>query len=109
MSWEVEYLPEVDEDLKKIDGSQIKMIYKAINKVSLNPMPNYLGGYGKPLGNHNTADLSGFCKIKLKSIGLRIVYKTIVTDTKMVIIVIGAREDEEVYEEALKRILKHKL
>lgn len=109
MNWKIIYLPEAYEDLEKLDGSQSKMVDKAITKVSLNPLPNYLGGYGKPLGNHNTDDLSGFCKIKLKSIGLRIVYKAIITDTKMVIIVIGARADEEVYEEALKRILKHKL
>ena len=109
MNWEIIYLPEAYEDLEKLDGSQSKMVDKAITKVSLNPLPNYLGGYGKPLGIHNTADLSGLCKIKLKSIGLRIVYKAIITDTKMVIIVIGARADEEVYEEALKRILKHKL
>ena len=109
MNWKIEYLPEALKDIKNLDSSQMKMVTKAINKVSLNPLPNYLGGYGKPLGNHNIASLSSFCKIKLKNIGLRVVYKTVITDTKMLIIVIGARADDKVYEEAAKRITKNNL
>lgn len=74
------------------------LVLKTIAKVSINLLPDYLGGYGKPLGNHNKADLTGFCKVKLRNPGLRVVYKLIQTKTEMIIVVIGARADEEVYK-----------
>lgn len=109
MIWEVVYLPEAKKDLHHLDGSQRKLILKALQKVQQNPVSIFDGGYGKPLGNKMGNDLSGFLKIKLKSSGLRIVYKLIQTDGKMLIVVIGAREDAEVYEIAQKRIEKHTL
>ena len=109
MSWEVEYLPEANQDLKNLDGSQRVLVLKAIKKVQQNPISIYEGGYGKPLGNKNGSDLSGFLKVKLKSAGLRVVYKVVRQDDKMLIIVIGARADEEVYGIAQKRILDNNL
>ena len=64
-------------------------------------------GYGKPLGNHSSTSLAGLMKIKLRSAGLRIVYQLRSTETSMMIIVIGVRADEEVYELAQKRVRKH--
>ena len=109
MSWEVEYLPEANQDLKNLDGSQRLLVLKAIKKVQQNPISIYEGGYGKPRGNKNGSDLSGFLKVKLKSAGLRVVYKVVRQDDKMLIIVIGARADEEVYGIAQKRILDNNL
>lgn len=109
MSWEVEYLPEANQDLKNLDGSQRLLVLKAIKKVQQNPISIYEGGYGKPLGNKNGSDLSGFLKVKLKSASLRVVYKVVRQDDKMLIIVIGARADEEVYGIAQKRILDNNL
>ena len=109
MSLEVEYLPEANQDLKNLDGSQRQLVLKAIKKVQQNPISIYEGGYGKPLGNKNGSDLSGFLKVKLKSAGLRVVYKVVRQDDKMLIIVIGARADEEVYGIAQKRILDNNL
>ena len=109
MSWEVEYLPEANQDLKNLDGSQRLLVLKAIKKVQQNPISIYEGGYGKPLGNKNGSDLSGFLKVKLKSAGLRVVYKVVRQDDKMLNIVIGARADEEVYGIAQKRILDNNL
>lgn len=103
MNWTIEFLPEAAEDLLALDGSQKKLILKALQKVRSNPLSQYEGGYGKPLGNKNGNDLSGFFKIKLKSAGIRIVYKLIRIDDKMLIVVIGARADDEVYEIAQKR------
>lgn len=60
MTWEVEYFKEAEKDLVKFDHSQKLHILKAIEKVSQNPLPDYEGGYGKPLGNHNTARLAGY-------------------------------------------------
>ena len=64
----------------------------------INPLPNTEGGYGKPLGKLKNVDLSGCCKIKLKKAGIRVVYKLVKTETQMLIIVIGARRDNEVYD-----------
>lgn len=66
-------------------------------------------GYGKPLGNHTNSDLAGLLKIKLRSAGLRVVYQLRRTETSMIVIVIGVRADEEVYELAKKRADKHGL
>lgn len=109
MIWDVDFLPEATRDINELDGSQRKYIFKAVEKVQTNPLPRSEGGYGKPLGNKNGTDLSGFLKIKLKSSGLRIVYKIIREDTKMLIIVVGVRDDNAVYEIADKRIKKHML
>ncbi len=109
MSWNVNYLPEALEDLRRLDGSQRILIRKAIQKVCQNPLPETEGGYGKLLGNKNNTNLSGFLKIKLRKAGLRIVYQLIRQDDDILVIVIGAREDEEVYEIANKRITKHDL
>ena len=57
----------------------------------------------------NNTNLSGFLKIKLRGAGLRIVYQLIRRSDHMLVIVIGVREDDEVYEIAQKRVLKHDL
>lgn len=106
MKWIDEYLPEALEDLKRLDGSQQKIIKKAIEKISLNPLPVSEGGYGKPLGNKNGINLTGYLKVKLKKQGLRIVYGLIREKKVFKIIIIGIRDDLEVYELASKRINK---
>ena len=50
--------------------------------------------------------LAGCLKIKLKAAGIRVVYKLVEIDGVMVIIVIGARADNEVYDIAQKRIAR---
>ena len=100
MSRNVVYLPEAEKDLKDLDSSQRILVLKAIKKVSQNPLPSNEGGYGKPLGNHSRTDLAGFLKVKLRSAGLRVVYKLIRTETEMLVVVIGARADEDVYDQA---------
>jgi len=77
---QVEYLKEAVKDLKRLDHSQRLQVLKAINKVSSNPLPQNEVGYGKPLGNRNSARLAGYLKIKLKRLGLRVVYKLIRDD-----------------------------
>lgn len=109
MNWKVKYLPEAVKDMKNLAGNQQLLIAKALKKVSQNPLPENEGGYGKPLGNHNDSKLVGLLKVKLKSAGLRIVYKLVRTETEMLIVVIGARADDEVYDTAQKRADKHDL
>ena len=77
MSWEIKYLPEAVKDLDKLSAYNRELVLKAISKVSTNPLPQSEGGYGKPLGNKGNYNLTGLLKIKLKKIGIRVVYKVI--------------------------------
>ena len=109
MKWTLKFLPEAAKDLKNLAGNQRIMVAKAIDKVLENPLPTHEGGYGKPLGNKNGNNLTNFLKIKLKSAGIRVVYKVIKTETEMLVVVIGARADDEVYDIAQTRAEKHNL
>ncbi|MBQ3762396.1 MAG: type II toxin-antitoxin system RelE/ParE family toxin [Clostridia bacterium] len=109
MSWKVIYLPEVEKDLKALAHNQVITVRKAINKVKENPLPQAEGGYGKPLGNKHGTNLTNFLKIKLRGEGIRIVYKLIRTETSMLVVVVGVREDEEVYEIAQARRIRNNL
>ena len=82
-------------------------VLKGIEKVSQNPLPVTEGGYGKPLGNKNGTNLSGFLKIKFLNIGIRVVYYLMRSEENMEIIVVSARADEAVYKEAEKRKQKY--
>ena len=109
MNWELDYLPEARKDIKGLDRNQQILVSKAVKKVKTNPLPQGEGGYGKPLGHKAGRNLTNLLKIKLKKEGIRIVYKLIRTDTRMLIVVVGVREDEEVYEIAKRRMLLHNL
>ena len=109
MSWKLSYLPEAEKDLKALDGSQRILVLKAIKKVQQNPLPAEENGYGKSLGNYGSTGLAGLLKIKLRAAGLRFVYKLQRTESEMLVIVIGVRADEEVYDIASKRAARHNL
>lgn len=102
--WEIEYIPAALEDLRSLDRSQQLQVLKAIEKVSANPLPNSEGGLGKPLGSHSGANLTGYLKIKLLKLGLRVVYRVVRENNVMRIIVISVRDDETVYKLARDRI-----
>lgn len=109
MTWNIEFLPEVEKDLKKLDHSVQIQVLKGIRKVSQNPLSIQQGGYGKLLGSKTGTNLTNLLKIKFRDLGIRVVYKVIHTDSIMKIIVISARTDEQVYKEAGKRRKKHDL
>lgn len=71
MKWRVEYLKAALRDLERLDPYNRRLILKAIQKTAERPLPPP-DGIGKPLGNHASAKLSGFYKIKLKSLGYRV-------------------------------------
>lgn len=106
MKWNIVYFEEALEDLKALDGSQRILVQKAIKKVSQNPVSIYEGGYGKPLGFKQGIGLTGCFKIKLKSSGLRIVYRIVKDNSYMQIIIIGLRADKIVYKVAKARLNK---
>ena len=100
MEWEIEYTKEAVKDLQSLDNSQQLQVLKAIKKVSANPLPNSEGGYGKPLGNQISGKLAGYMKIKLLTLGLRVVYGIKRGDNIMQIIIILIRDDATVYKMA---------
>ena len=104
MAWDIAYDKKVEKDLDALDRSVFARVIKAINKVAQNPLPQSEGGYGKPLGNNQSSKLAGCMKIKLKSLGIRVVYQLVRVDTVMKIIIISIRADDEVYKEAEQRI-----
>ncbi|RCX19978.1 mRNA interferase RelE/StbE [Anaerobacterium chartisolvens] len=101
--WTVEYLREAIEDIKRLDQEQRIQVIKAVIKVSVNPLPQAEGGYGKPLGNKNGVNLTGYCKIKLLKLGLRVVYNIVRESNIMKVIIVSARADDEVYILANRR------
>lgn len=105
--WKIEFLPEALSDLARIDKTVRARITKGINKVVQNPVAKFKGGYGEPLRNQKGKDLSGLYKIKYRNIGIRIVYSLKEQNGIMTVIVVGARADGEVYDEAYKRRIKH--
>ena len=101
--WEVSFTDEAKKDRAALDVSVRSQVNKAIRKVSQNPLPKSEGGYGEPLGNKRGKNLTGLLKIKLKKLGIRVVYRLVRTNEVMKIIVVAARADDEVYEVAAKR------
>lgn len=109
MTWKLKYLPEAEKDFYALSRNRQIIVEKAIKKIKTNPMPQSEGGYGKPLGHKHGTNLTGYLKVKLRKEGIRIVYKLIRTESEMLVVVIGMREDDEVYEIAKNRIRKHEL
>lgn len=108
-TWKVNYLPEALKEMSRLDGSVRVQVKKAIDKVAQNPTSHFDGGHGEPLANRQRADLSGLYKIKLRSIGIRVVYALMEVDGVMLIVVVGARANNEVYEDAASRREKYDL
>lgn len=114
MNWEVEYLPEAEEEFLALDGSTKRRVSNAIARVKINPYPSTGDGkgrvgYGKPLGNKNGLDLTDFLKVKLRKDGIRIIYKLEEENGVMKIVVVGVRADMEVYKVAYSRKVEHGL
>ena len=65
-NWGIDYLDEVNDDLKNLDNSVKFQVLKIIKRVSKNPLPQSEGGYGKLLSNKSSSKLAGCLKIKLK-------------------------------------------
>ena len=107
--WRIVSLPEVEGDLRRLDKEQERKVQKAIRRVATNPLPSFQGGYGKPLGNTASNKLSGLQKIKLRGEGLRIVYKLVERDDVMLVVVVGVRDNDDVYKEAARRKEKYDL
>ena len=51
MTWELEFLPEAQDDFGSLDNSIRQPVIKGIKKVQHNPVSKKASGYGIPLGN----------------------------------------------------------
>jgi len=106
MAWRIRITEEARKDYLKVEGSLKKRVLAGILKVSKAPLPNP-DGYGKPLGNKNGNNLTGFFKIKYRGIGIRVVYTLVLEETVMNIIVISERDDNYCYDLAAELYQKY--
>lgn len=109
MPMENDLFPRLDfwEDAKtdwaSLDGHQKKFVTKALQRIEVNA-----NNIGEALSKKRQIDLTGYRKVKLKAVGIRIVYKVLNDKIEVAeIVAIGNRADEEVYKEAFERISKH--
>ena len=106
MNYTLPLIKEAIQDYKALDGSQRKIVDKSLKRILVNHLPNTERGYGKPLSNLSDSKLAGLMRIKLKSSGLRIVYKLEKSDDEVLVIIIGTRAESKVYKDAEKRVAK---
>ena len=106
MGWKIRISDEAKKDYRRLDGSLRKQVLAGIIKVSKAPLPSP-NGSGKPLGNKNGNNLTGFFKIKYRGIGIRVVYTLVVDEAVMNIIVISERDDNYCYDLAAKLYEKY--
>lgn len=106
--WKDKYLNEALDDLDNLDSELREIVLAGIKKVKQNPLPQNEGGYGKPLGNKNGNNLTGFFKIKYRGIGIRVVYTLVREKEIMNIVVISKRDENYCYDVTAKRKKKYK-
>lgn len=106
--WTVKFIPEAEKEFSELDRGFKKQVIIGITKVSQNPLPSTEGGYGKTLGSKNNLELSGFFKIKFRSIAIRVVYTLVREEHVMNIVVVNKRDEDKCYELADQRKLKYR-
>ena len=106
MAWKIKITREARDEFRKLDNSLKKQVAAGILKVSTAPLPSP-NGYGKPLGNKNGNNLTGFFKIKYKGIGIRVVYTLVLDERVMNIVVISECDDNFCYETAANLYRKY--
>lgn len=98
--FDVVFIEKAKKDYNKLDGSVKKLVNAAIAK-----MRERADEIGEELTNKHGLNLIGCRKIKLKKIGIRIVYRIVGDEAEIAeIITVGKREDNEVYQVASKRL-----
>lgn len=108
--WKVMFVEEAIGALNSLDASIIEQIVAGVLKVSQNPLPKRLGGYGNELGkDRETGDLRPLLYIKYLDIGIRVVYGLEENDQQriMKIIAVDLRAEKQAYKEAARRLKKY--
>lgn len=94
MKWSVRFHPEVDQDLKQLGSAEARRVLKVIRERIAEGEPDKIG---KPL----RGALAGHRRIRTGDV--RIVYR--INGTEIVLVLcVGARRDDEVYESATNRV-----
>lgn len=94
----IEFLPEVEDDLKQLDHRVRLLVFKQLNKLSQSPQ------LGDLLGNKSGMDLSGCRKMYVDHKRVRIVYRILEDIIVVEVIAIAARDEMAVYREAAQRL-----
>jgi mRNA interferase RelE/StbE len=98
--FEVVFIEEAQKDYKKLDGSIKKLVNVALAK-----MEERADELGEDLTSKHGVNLIGCRKIKFRKAGIRMVYRIVGDKAEVAeIIIVGKREDNEVYQEAYKRL-----
>jgi len=99
MSYKLVLKDEVlEKDLPKLSSNQRILVYKQFKKLENSPE------LGKPLGNKSGYNLSGCRKLYVDKKKIRVVYRIIESEIIVEVIIVGKREDMEVYANATKRV-----
>ncbi len=101
MKWQIHWHHKVRKDIKqlRLNDAQLDKLRENIEKISQNPLPKALGGYGEPLAG----DLKGLLKFRFDD-NYRVVYRLVEQEGVMRIMIIGLRKDNLVYKNLIKRI-----
>ena len=94
MSYKLKFLPSALKEWKKLDSSIQKQFKKKLNERLILP-------------HVSSSKLSGFenhYKIKLRASGYRLVYEVIKNEISVLVIAIGKREKNSIYQKAKKRV-----
>jgi mRNA interferase RelE/StbE len=94
----IELTTDALEDLLELDGSVLPRVLKKLVMLEQDPEA------GRPLGRRSKSDLTTFRKVVVGDRDWRIIYRIEEDGTVVVIWVIAARSDDEVYSEAVRRI-----
>jgi mRNA interferase RelE/StbE len=101
MAARVRLLPEAADDVRALDGSARALVLKGMKKLEESPELR-----GAPLGSkaNRQPDLTGFRKLVVGDRSYRIIYQVHVDGTVVIVWVVGARADDEVYRLARERV-----
>ena len=86
----------LDEDFKKIDPASRKLILKAIHKKLARDPESY--------GSLLSGDYKGYWKLRVAH--YRVIYKIVKEQVLVLVIKVGIRRDEKVYDEFIHRLKK---
>lgn len=93
-SFSLEFHVQALKEWQKLDGSAREQFKKQLEKRLANP---------RVASAKLRGDLDGFYKIKLRTIGYRLVYEVIDHHMVVLVISVGKRNQELVYQQAIKR------
>jgi mRNA interferase RelE/StbE len=99
VAWTVFYHPEVQDDFRRLGRTEARVIQNVIDERLARGEPEKSG---KPL----SGDLSGYRRLRTGQ--TRIVYRVDGKRIEVLVIAVGQRRDDEVYEKAERRARKAK-